>query len=188
MPHERAFWAAILLLCGCSLKGGDPRPDPESRPGEDTVEPWGPPALRVTPDAVDFGVVDVGDRASTSIELANVGGDDLVLNELRMAYDDSSIELGWKGGDVLAAGAAADLSLTWSPDRADYLESKLRIGSNDPVAPIIAVWLTGVTTTPRIHIDPSSVDFGVLPVGKTVEQPIAIANVGYADLEVQSIW
>ena len=31
MPHERAFSAAILLLTGCSLKGGDPQSDAVTR-------------------------------------------------------------------------------------------------------------------------------------------------------------
>jgi hypothetical protein len=142
----------------------------------------------VTPDAVDFGVVDVGERVSRSIALANVGGDDLVLNELRLAHEDSTIELVGPGaGDTLAAGASADLSLSWSPDRADAMESKLRIGSNDPVAPIVAVWLTGATATPSIDVDPSHMDFGEVTVGSSSEQPIVIRNVGYADLEIQSV-
>jgi hypothetical protein len=178
MPAERA---AILLLTGCSLKGGDPRPV------EDPVEPWGPPSLQVTPDAVDFGVVDLGESVITSIELANVGGDDLVLDELRLAYADPSVELRWDAGKILAAGASADLSLTWSPDRAQALESKLRIGSNDPVASIIAVWLTGSTATPAIQIDPTSLDFGKVPIGSTFEQSVMVTNIGYADLHVESV-
>jgi hypothetical protein len=70
---------------------------------------------------------------STSIELANVGGDDLVLNELRLAYANPAIELSWGGADTLPAGASAELSIDWSPvDDVWELESKLRIGSNDP--------------------------------------------------------
>jgi hypothetical protein len=154
---------------------------------EDAVAPWGPPALQVQPDSISFGVVELGGSVSASIELANVGGDDLVLDELRLAYDEPSIELEWAGGETLAAGASADLSLAWSPERAQALESKLRIGSNDPVAPIVAVWLTGATATPQIRVDPISVDFGEVPVGFTLEQTIAIMNTGYADLHVESV-
>ena len=182
MPDERASWAAILLLCGCSL------PNPNPRPAEDSIAPTGPPALEVRPEAIDFGMVDVGSRATTSLELANVGESDLVLNELRLAEENRTIDLVWASGDVLVAGASADLLLTWSPpDFEEDLESELRIATNDPVAPIVAVGLTGVPAAPQIEVDPTSVDFGEVPLGHSIEQPIAIRNVGYADLEVQSI-
>ena len=182
----RAMRAAVLVLTGCSLKSPDHRPGDESHAVEDTA-PWGPPALQVTPDAVDFGVVDLGEHVSTTIELANVGGDDLVLDELRVAYEEPSIELDWDGGDALAAGASAPLSLTWSPRRAQDLKIELRVGSNDPVAPIVAVLLTGATATPRIDVDPTLTDFGQVPVGYSIERSIKIANVGHADLEIESV-
>lgn len=183
MGAERA---AVLLLTGCTLRAGDPGPVEESRPAEDTG-PWGPPALQVRPDAVDFGVIEVGDRVSTSIELENIGGDDLVLDELELAHADPTIELDWAAGDTLAAGASAQLSLMWSPDDAAVLDGKLWIRSNDPVSPIFAVSLTGATATPQIQVDPIIVDFGVVPIGRDTVQPISILNAGYADLEIESV-
>jgi hypothetical protein len=59
----------------------------------------GTPALQVRPDAVDFGVVALGeecpwvDRAEQRRPVTS-----LVLDELRLADADPTIELDWRGG------------------------------------------------------------------------------------------
>jgi hypothetical protein len=178
--------AAVLLLTGCTLRAGNPGPVEDLRPAEDTG-PWVPPALQVRPDAIDFGAIEVGDRVSTSIELENIGGDDLVLDELELAHEDPTIQLEWAAGDTLAAGASAQLSLTWSPHDVAILENKLWILSNDPDTPFFAVQLTGATATPQIQVDPISVDFGVVTIGRDTVRHVSILNAGYADLEIESV-
>ena len=185
--YLRGMRAAVLLLIGCTLPKSDPRPGDESHSVGDTTPPWGPAALQVSPDAVDFGIVELGESVSRSIELANVGGDVLALDEIRLADADPTIELDWTGGGTLSSGASAGLSLTWLPTRAQDLKNELRIGSSDPVAPFLFVSLTGVTVTPRIEVDPTSTDFGSMPIGFSTIQPIAIRNVGHGDLEIESV-
>jgi hypothetical protein len=46
---------------------------------------------------------------------------------------------------------------------------------------------TGVTATPHIELDPTSTDFGSVPIGRYTVQPISIKNVGHADLEIDSV-
>jgi hypothetical protein len=180
--------AAVLLLPGCSLPNSEPSPVEESPSVEDAAVST-PPSLQVEPDAVDFGLVEAGADPRVSIELANVGGGVLLVDELHLADGDPTVELELAGGgQTVAAGTSASLWVTWSPDQTSELNNLILIGSNDPRTPTTVVHLTGqVLPTPHIVVDPTSVDFGQVPVGYTTVQPIAIANVGDADLEIESV-
>ena len=172
--------AAVLLLLGCKL------PDSDRQSGVDDTSASVFPALQVKPAAVDFGVVQPNDSATRSLELANVGDANLVLDEPRLQTEDASIGLEWAGDTTVVPGTSTHLLVTWSPEES-RVDDTLLIGSNDPITPVVVVGVTGAIPTPQIQVDPSKVDFGHVPVGSSFEQLIAIRNVGDADLHVEAL-
>ena len=180
--------AAVLLLTGCSLPAADSQPvDHHHGTSIGETSPPSGPALQVRPATVDFGVVQLNYSVTKSIELSNVGLDDLVLGEFRLENNDPTIGIDWSGSETLAAGASGDVFLSWSPERVQSLGNQLRIVSNDPVAPLVTVWLTGATDGPQIELNPSVTDFGEMPIGLDIAQSIHVSNVGNADLEIESL-
>jgi PKD repeat protein len=113
-----------------------------------TVTPGG--NVQVSPEAYDFGDVELGSSSSTLITLLNpLGGsheDPLVLSDISLAQGSSAdfAVTGSYEGYTLQPGESVDVEIVFSPTAEGYAAATLQITSDDPVFPLIALPLGGV--------------------------------------------
>lgn len=94
------------------------------------------PALRVSPEAHDFGSIGLGCDESVEVELASVGAEDLVIDAVVFTGDGfalvdapSSLEL------VLEPGSEIRTAVEFTPAVEGLLGAELVVYSNDPFGP-----------------------------------------------------
>jgi len=113
-----------------------------------TVLPGG--NIQVSPQAYDFGDVELGSASSTLITIVNpLGGtyeDPLVLSTISLAEGSSAdfaVTLN-PAGTTLQPGQSVDVEIVFTPTAEGYAAATLQIASDDPVSPLIQVPLGGV--------------------------------------------
>ena len=195
----RLLPALVLLSVACGDKDDDDDDDDDDDGddtgwvddtgggGDDTGTGTGDGSdIRVTPAGYDFGRVDVGDTASLDLLVENVGTGPLELLSHELAGDGASFALGSASSSVVEPGASVVLPVAFHPAVPGELSDTLMLTSNDPDEPQLEVALTGTGVGPAIEVTPSTTDFGTLYVGCDASQAVTIANVGNADLVVDS--
>jgi hypothetical protein len=153
----------------------------------------GEPAASADPESVEFGSQPTGiASAPVSVHVENEGNAVLDVSAATIGGTDASVfavdASDCLGGPVLV-GIGCDLEVTFIPSTLGAAAATLTIESDDPGGDLeVSLSGTGVTPTPSITVDPTSVDFGAEKVG-TVSAPetITIGNEGSAALQVSSI-
>ena len=149
--------------------------------GEEVVEPE--PEIDVSPEAVDFGAVEVGSSEEMMVTIANTGD-----AELTLGYSISGDGFAIVGGpSSVAAGGSETATLAFSPAAAGAASGTFTITSNDADEPSIEVALSGtgeevVEPEPEIDVTPLALDFGTIEVGSMMQMSVTISNTGDAEL------
>lgn len=148
------------------------------------------PEIQVTPESVDFGDVQLGLTAESSVSVSNVGGAILGINGVSIAGADASAFMETNDCTTLAAGESCSVSLTYYPSGEGLQGAELTIQSDDPEHPSVTVPLQGTSVLvpePEIRVEPEAVDFGTVQVGASVSEEITVSNVGQEVLYVNGI-
>ncbi|MBI4462404.1 MAG: choice-of-anchor D domain-containing protein, partial [Acidobacteria bacterium] len=88
------------------------------------------------------------------------------------------------GASQVAVNSTTDVFLTASPDAAAGLNQVLITGQTSSVGGSVPIFLN-ITARPAVailNVNPTSVDFGDVPVGSPTEQIVTVTNTGNADL------
>jgi hypothetical protein len=110
------------------------------------------PEIKVEPEALDFGEVQVQSPVDRTLKITNTGGATLFFYEARLTGPDatemeiSRLPLG------IAGGGTFDLRVTFTPSSAGFKRASLEITSNDPVCPLLEIPLTAVATQQPLPI------------------------------------
>ncbi len=142
-------------------------------------------SLVVTPPAVDFGSVLVQGDTSDTLTLSNTGASPIVLGEI--ATDDPAFDAGSRSGDprpgtIIAPNGSVPLVVSFRPPSIGPHAATLRIASDDPVSPEIAIPLAGTGAVPSISVLPALITL-TLTAGDTANRWIWIANPGDVALD-----
>lgn len=187
----RGAFGLAVLSGGCSLLGACVQYQVGSADKgvvDGGEEPAGAPALEVTPTAVDFGGIPLGDAPEAVLTVTNVGTDTLVLGEASLVNGAAPFTITLPEGRELEPGGAASLVVRFAPTDHGEWSSALDIASNDPVLPSLGVPVSGRTLAPALAVEPSYHDFGDLVVGEASESlTITLSSVGEAPLTVTEI-
>jgi hypothetical protein len=157
-----------------------------------------PGALDVTPAAVDFGSVSMGQNKQVTMTLKNTGTTQLsvtlaVPTSPQFTLTAASTPF---GGDVrnfvLAPGALQQIVVGFFPVVPGIQTSAFTISSNDATRPSIAVALAGtgigaVAGGATIDVSPATLDFGSVRIGTTRDVTFSIRNAGAAPLAVTAL-
>lgn len=169
------FWLATALAPACieyNPKGDEP-----------VVEG---PSIVVDPEAVDFGVLELGEEASAVITITNIGDATLTLGALDIVGSDAFTLTATGTASTLEPGASTETLVTFSP--MDAIDAgALRVLSDDPMRPEVDVPLDGALDTPMLVFSPAPLEFGVLSVGETATETVTMSNVGAARLDVSTM-
>jgi hypothetical protein len=112
-----------------------------------TASITGTPTLRLEPDSLDFGQVQVGQHKTLDVVLSNLGNDTLTIDSVSLDAQEGFELLVDPSGTSLSPGQSNGLaSVIYTPVDAGGHTGLLVFGSTDPDRPEIALILTGSGT------------------------------------------
>ena len=128
---------------------------------------------------LDFGIVEVGQRLTRRVTVLNQGQAELHIENV--AIEGAAFALG--AGDssaTIAPQRRLDLSAAFEPQSEGDQSGILRLYTSDPQAATVAIPLAGrgQISPPRIEIINGDIDFGSVPIGKTVRDHLLLWNRG----------
>jgi hypothetical protein len=148
------------------------------------------PSIQAERSSLDFGRVAVGKAGEAlALALSNSGTAPLVI--ARLAVEGSGqASFVWVSngcsGVTLEAGASCSLRLAFRPRETGTFNAELRVWSDAPEDPRVA--LSGLGVAPGLFIAPSAVDFGDLRPGqRSAERSVRLENTGNAPLEIERV-
>jgi hypothetical protein len=152
----------------------------------------GGPAIRVLPQALDFGDVQIGTIDRAHLLVVNDGVDPLLVSMVASSAIEFDLDL---STFELAAGGSTSIDVSFAPFALGLVEGALTILSNDGAAPMLEVPTrgNGVDLGPCAHsIVPADLNWGVVTLGSPVVREVEIRNAGAGtclvkDLEVNGI-
>lgn len=104
--------------------------------------------IQVSPEAYDFGDVELGSSSPTIITITNPGGtgDPLELSDISLAEGSSGdfTITYYPATLTVSPGESVDVGVTFTPSAEGYVSAVLQIASDDDINPLIEVALGGV--------------------------------------------
>ncbi|HET9952324.1 MAG TPA: choice-of-anchor D domain-containing protein [Candidatus Eisenbacteria bacterium] len=144
-----------------------------------TMNVTGVPIVSLSPSSLDFDSLFVGETASRSLRVANIGTDVLTVSDV--ASDEASYAAS-PGAFSVAVGDTEVVSVLFSPTSAGSKPATLSLAHNAAGSPA-AVPLRGVALVPPdIATDPSSLAAD-LRTGEISHQALTVQNFGGSDLK-----
>jgi len=142
------------------------------------------------PGPYDGGVVEVGEEATITVPLSNLGGSELVISELNLAEESQFTILSPAVLPVsLAPEETVDLEIGFRPEQVGRASERVHIVSNDPSRDgACFVPLAGVGAAdaePRLTAR-AELAFGQVPVGGASELMLELSNDGGRDLALSA--
>ncbi|HDH13468.1 MAG TPA: choice-of-anchor D domain-containing protein [Nitrospirae bacterium] len=148
--------------------------------------------ISVTPSAIDFGNVTIGNSSDQIVTVGNNGLNDLIIGTVTSPSSSFSIAADNCSGQTLVFSATCTITYRFSPASAATFSSGSDIPSNDPYTPVVTVSLTGtgVTVTgPDISATPASRDFGIVAVSDvSPSQIFTVSSNGTTDLVIGGVY
>ncbi|RMF88735.1 MAG: choice-of-anchor D domain-containing protein, partial [Nitrospinota bacterium] len=153
----------------------------------------GVPDIEVTPLALDFGDVALGDTVTLTATISNIGSEVLTV---------SGLAIGGSADFALGAGAptppftvfpglSVDVPVAYTPSAQGADTGTLDIDSDDPNTPQIQVPLSGNGIQPPpacgLDVTPLQLAFGTVTVGTTATLSTTITNVGNLDCNITGL-
>jgi hypothetical protein len=143
------------------------------------------PVLAISPVAVNFGSVSVGQNGSQSIKLTNTGTSVITIS----AASSLGAGFGMNGltaGQTIAAGANVSFNATFTPTGTGSVTGSISITSNAPGSPA-SIALTGTGAQAVGSANPTSVAFGSVVMGTNHSQSITLKNTGNTTLTFSQV-
>jgi hypothetical protein len=150
------------------------------------------PDIASSPAAGTFGTVTMGSWVERAFTISNLGNADLSVTGVTLSgvnAADFSIQSGG-GSFTLAAAAARDIVVRFTPSGAGSRTAALNIAGNDPDENPFTISLNGTGTAgsvPDIACDPDSWNYGNVEIGSHSEKTFTVSNEGTSGLSVTSV-
>lgn len=148
------------------------------------------PALRVTPDSLDFGTAELGQDAYRTAELRSFSNVDSAIVAVRVVDDCGGCFLAVNTPTEVSANKSFDLELKFRAKRLGVATGTVTVVSDDPETPELPIFVRGNgvdTRKPDIEVSPSQVDFGFAPAGGIAIASFVIRSTGTNDLLIDRI-
>ncbi|MCP4918532.1 MAG: choice-of-anchor D domain-containing protein [Proteobacteria bacterium] len=154
--------------------------------GDSGGEPVEGPDIDVQPASLDLGSVVIGDAASATLELHNLGTEDLLLSEVSL-LDGDVFELGSVDTLTVVPGEHATLEVSFEPSAPGLATDTIVVSSTDPDEPTVEVALSGLGLGGELSLSPTEHDFGGPYIGCTETVDVQIDNTGTDVATVSSV-
>lgn len=177
VPGSLAVGVILATLAGCPIHEDDM--------GE--AHPCPGPCLEIEPRHHDFGVVPAGHEVVRGWTLTAVGSEPVTIHDVRLegsstlSLDDELLD------SPIAPGESAWVRVAFFPCSEEELSGTLRVDSDDPLEPAVAIPLVGLGVAPVIELTPELWDAGEPYVGCDQATSIQIRNAGSAPLTIEGL-
>lgn len=166
-----ASFVRVVVACACAavVAGGAARPAGAQ-----------PPRLEVRPASLDLGTIEAGESAHGTLQVLSAGG--LPLTVQRVAVASGAFSVSSQGPVTLAPGAVWSVTVTFAPASPGAHTDHVRFESNDPLAPVVLVPVSGTArqsgpgipvtvTPPSLSLTPGSLGAELAVTGTSVTAP-----------------
>ncbi len=153
------------------------------------------PNIDVSPNSLDFGLVNTGATSDMTVSIENTGDADLEITGFSFADGSVGFSLVSPPSTPFTIGPsdpAVDVTVRFAPTVVGVADDDLEIASDDPDENPFVVSLTGEGQTPPpmepdIDVTPTSLSFGTVNTGSSSDMVVSIENTGNDDLEVTGL-
>jgi hypothetical protein len=179
--------AVLLFSCKNGCSPGDPIPNRRKDPYELRFEGrLAAPSIDVTPKLLDFGFVKSGDLQTKTFKIINSGSATLKLSSI-------AFKKGSSGNFIMPAlsnvevkpNASQEVAVQYRPGAAAQDQGTIELKSNDPNRPLFTLPVLGKVSAPDIDVRPKNLNFGKVPLKKTLS--ITVSNAGNEELTISEI-
>ena len=147
----------------------------------------GQPMISITPTAVAYGGVGVGQNVGQVMAITNVGSGPLTISNISVVGTGFSVS-GITWPITLDAGRNTFFIATVAPTTTGNISGSITVSNNTStsslVLPLSATGTSQSAGQPAISANPSSVSFGNVTVGAPNSQTIVIQNTGTSSLTI----
>jgi hypothetical protein len=163
----------------------------------------GVPSLKCSKTDVDFGLVSLGQDASSTVQCSNLGTDTVFIEKaevltqtgmpLTVTFGTATAVVGtpYVGtpGQAIEPGDTLEIHAQLAKlTSSAHASATVQLRSNDPSTPVTEIRYLVNTTGPCLTIDAGDpLDLGLTAVGQPVTRPVLIQNCGSEDLTITSI-
>lgn len=155
--------------------------------------------VRAAPMELDFGYVAVGRTAQRTVQISNLGSGtaQLVIEDVELqntstsAFSFSPELTDFVTLDPVMVNPSSGHTVTvrYAPRELGEHSDELIIRTNQLSNGTLRVPIRGTSKTPpKVSVSPERVEFGDVPLGQTVSQPLTIINQGGSPLRVSYSW
>ncbi len=142
------------------------------------------PAINVSPVALDFGGINLGESATLPVTVSNTGFGDLVVNDIVSTNDAFSVDM---TAFTLNPGESQTVTVTFSPDQQIPYFGQIKIMSNDPENSVSDINVTGTGVAGEINVSASQIEFDTTFIDETSMEILTISNQGQGTLSITDI-
>jgi len=153
---------------------------------KDTDAGDGLPEILVEPDHLYFDTLDMGDEATQSFTVTNLGDADLVVSSMTYFGTPAFAVQTAESAPTVAPGESIQVDVRFSPVGPED-RGEIHILNNDPGSPEPLVYVEGTGRVPELVISPDPLDFGNVLIGCSRSEPLRFTNVGEAPLILSSV-
>jgi hypothetical protein len=172
----RMVFLLLPSLLGC----------PEYNPSKTTPDHVADgPAIEVTPELLDFGLLDPGESASASFTIRSVGSVALGVEDIRVLASDFTL-VGAPAPLSLAPGEETSVDVVYTAGGMTA-GGWVSIFSDDGLRPEARVQLVGEAISPAIRLEPVPVDFSAVARGDVGTEELRVVNAGTATLTILDV-
>ena len=169
--------ASMLFTSGCVGVAGKPG----TSSGGSTL------SIEVSPSAINFGSLTVGQSASQTFQILNSGTKSLSVSGISVAGTGFAVKSPALPL-VLAAGQSGNVATTFTATAAGPASGKIMISSTAPDSPmIVALSATAVGKASNLAVAPSSLSFGDVKVGSASTQTVQLKNSSSSPITVSAV-
>lgn len=180
-PEAAASCSPFLLVCACSL-AISAAGCASAAAFKDSQAP-----LAITPAAVDFKSVVVGQKNSQTVTVSNSGGSAVDLRSVHVSGSGFQLASG-KLPATLPPGGKARFTVSFAPAAPAAADGTLVLyssGSKHPLKVVLSG--SGQKAEPGLLASPASVRFGTRATGSANFETVSLRNTGNVGLKVQSV-
>ncbi len=149
-----------------------------------------PADIDVLTTQLDFGALQLGQSATQTFSITNIGDLALGINSISIAGINGAAFGETNTCTTLSGGASCNVNVTFTASEEGAQTATLVIASTDEDEPSVSIALSAtaqVELLPEISVTPTSINFDTINVGTSASQTISITNTGGAALTVSGV-
>ncbi len=146
-----------------------------------------PSAIELTPSAVRFANVPVGDMYSQTVRIANTGAGTVEIKKITVPGAEFGVS-GVTWPFLVAGGTSANFTISYRPKAKGQATGEIRIVTSEGSAPVVMeLRASAVEEQKELTASEASIDFEDVAVGGRCTKEVTLTNSGNRDLKISSV-